>query len=89
MGIFTGIIVYLMLYWLSLFWVLPWGNKPIGTTEGGKAVASAPENPRILKKFLITAVLAAVLWLIVYYLIDVRMFDFQEMAQQMREEDLK
>lgn len=89
MGIFTGIIVYLMIYWLVIFWVLPWGNKPTGTTEGGKTVASAPKNPRILKKFLITGVLSAVIWLVVYYLIDIKLLDFHEMARAMHEEDMK
>lgn len=88
MGIFTGIIVYLMVYWLVLFWVLPWGNTPTGTTDGGKTVASAPINPRIVKKFIITGVLALAVWIVVYIMIDVKFFDFHEIAEQMRQEDM-
>lgn len=88
MGIFTGIIVYLMVYWLVLFWVLPWGNDPTGTTDGGKTVASAPINPRIVKKFIITGVITAIIWGVLYVLIDIKLFDFQEIAKQMYEEDI-
>ena len=89
MGIFTGIIVYLMVYWLVLFWVLPWGNKPTGTTDGGKTVASAPINPRIVRKFIITGVISAIIWIIVYILIDIKVIDFYEIARSMREEDVQ
>ncbi len=88
MSIFTGIIVYLMLYWLVLYWVLPWGNTPTGTTEGG-TIASAPKNPRIIKKFIITGCLTAIVWSIVYLLIESGMINFYEMAREMRAEDLK
>ena len=88
MGIFTGIIVYLMIYWLVLFWVLPWGNTPTGTTDGGKTVASAPINPRIVKKFLITGVLSLIVWGIVFYLIENQAVDFYQYAQDMHAEDM-
>ena len=89
MGIFTGIIVYLMVYWLVIFWVLPWGNKPTETTDGGKTVASAPINPRIVKKFIITGIISALIWIVVYILIDMQVLDFYEMAREMKEEDFK
>jgi len=89
MGIFTGIIVYLMIYWLVIFWVLPWGNKPTDTTDGGTTVASAPTNPRIVKKLLITGLISALIWSITYVLIDMGFVDFYEMAREMKEEDLR
>ena len=44
MTIFTGIILYIMIYWLMLFAVLPFGNKPVEEVELGNAT-SAPANP--------------------------------------------
>ena len=35
MSVFTGIIVYLLIFWTVLFTVLPWGNRaPERQTEG-------------------------------------------------------
>ena len=72
-----------------IFWVLPWGNKPTETTDGGKTVASAPINPRIVKKFIITGVISALIWIVVYILIDMQVIDFYEMAREMKEEDFQ
>ena len=49
MGIFTGLAVYFVVWWITLFMVLPWGNKPDATVQEGN-VASAPAKPRIALK---------------------------------------
>ena len=61
MDIVSGIVVYILLWWWVLFMVLPFGAKAPETIEKGHAT-SAPERPRLLKKMLITSVIAAVLW---------------------------
>ncbi len=86
MSIFTGIILYLMIYWLAIFAVLPFGNKPVDEPELGNATG-APANPRMKQKFLITAMVAAVIWLIVFFLIKFDVIDFYAIARQMTEED--
>ncbi len=88
MGVFTGFIVYLLIYGLTLFTVLPWGHISKGTTEGG-TVASAPEDPKLLKKFIITALISMAVWCVVYILIQMEIINFYEIARSMREEDLK
>lgn len=89
MSVFTGIVLYLMIYWTALFAILPWGVRApeedelqLGNSTG------APVNPRIKQKFLITAVVAAVIWGIVFALIQYEVIDFYGIARHMSEEDL-
>lgn len=61
MDIVSGIVVYILLWWWVLFMVLPFGAKAPETVETGHA-PSAPQRPMLVKKMLITTVIAAVLW---------------------------
>lgn len=88
MSLFTGFVLYLIIFWVTLFAVLPWGNRPHGETRHGTA-GSAPENPRIGRKFLVTAGISAVLWGIVFALIQMDVLDFYDLAAQMAAEDGK
>lgn len=90
MSVFTGIVLYLLLFWTTLFAVLPWGNRAPEESElqTGNA-GSAPVNPRIKQKFLATAILAAILWGVVFALIHFGVIDFYGIARQMSEEDLR
>ncbi len=87
MSIFTGIVLYLMLYWVCLFAILPWRNQPPENIETGHSTG-APANPRIKQKFFITAFVAAAVWLFVFTLIKIDVIDFYEIGRQMSEEDL-
>lgn len=78
MGWVSGIAVYIVIWWLVIFMVLPWGVQPIeqGDVEKGHA-ASAPLRPRILRKVAITTVISAVLWLIAYAIIESDLITFR------------
>lgn len=67
--------------------VLPWGNDVPETAETGMA-GSAPANPRIKQKFLITFVVATVVWSIIAVLIHLDVIDFYEISREMVAEDL-
>jgi predicted secreted protein len=63
MDIFTGIIVYLLIWWTALFAVLPIGTKPVEDADpeaGGWR--GAPARPLLGRKLIGTTVLATVLW---------------------------
>jgi predicted secreted protein len=63
MGWFTGIMVFVVMWFLILFMVLPWGaHSPheAGQSSEPGHMPSAPSNPRIGLKFLITTGLAIV-----------------------------
>jgi len=83
---FTGFIAFLMIWWTSLFAVLPWGNRTEEKPEQGNAT-SAPANPRIKMKFLVTTGISIVLWLILYILIELQIVDFFNIAEEMMIED--
>jgi predicted secreted protein len=61
MSVYTGIMVYLVIWWTVIFAVLPWGNRPPEIVEKGHAT-SAPAKPRLLIKFAVTTVIAALIW---------------------------
>lgn len=65
MGWGPGIVVFVIIWWLVLFCVLPWGVRQPDTLEPGHA-AGAPEHPRMWLRFLVTTLIAAVLWGIFY-----------------------
>lgn len=59
----SGCAFYLIIWWVVLFAVLPWGVQTISSEDVGKGHASsAPRNPRILMKAAITSVIAGVIW---------------------------
>ncbi|MBA3813024.1 MAG: DUF1467 family protein [Alphaproteobacteria bacterium] len=61
----TSIVVYVMIWVVVLFMVLPWGVRIPNRVEQGHA-DSAPERPYIGLKLLITSVLSAFFWVIAY-----------------------
>ena len=74
MSIFTGFVVYAVIWWLVLFTVLPWGAHPVDNPEKGHAT-SAPKNPNLKIKFLVTTVIAAILWYFTKLVIDNDLFN--------------
>lgn len=66
---FTGVMVYIVVWWVVLFAVLPWGVRVPEQQEAGHA-SSAPANPRLWLKGAITTVVAAVIWVGIYYVVE-------------------
>ncbi len=76
MDIFTSALTFVIVWWLVLFMVLPFGAAPPDDIQPGNA-KSAPAKPRMLIKLLITTVMAAfltaaVIWFLQSGLIEVR-----------------
>ena len=86
MSVVAGIIVYLMIFWTLLFAILPWGNHAPAKTETGMA-GSAPARPRIKQKFLICGGISAVIWVIIFALVQFEVINFYEMSREMVMED--
>ncbi len=76
MGIVSGIVVYIIVWWLVLFVVLPWGVRVPEKTERGMA-DSAPEHPRIGLKAAITTIIASVIWIAIFYVIEADIISFR------------
>ena len=72
----TGVVVYLIVWWLVLFMVLPWGVRVPDEPEEGHAT-SAPVRPRLLIKFAATTVIAGIVWGIVFWLVQSDLISFR------------
>ncbi len=77
MGITSGIVVFIIIWWLVLFTVLPWGVHVPDETKPGFAT-SAPDKPRLWLKFAITTLIAAALWGVAYYIIGSDLISFRQ-----------
>jgi predicted secreted protein len=66
----SGIAVYVLIWWVTLFAILPIGTRPVpeGDPEGGWR--GLPERPMMLRKVALTSAVAAALWLGVYGLVQ-------------------
>ena len=71
MNWFTGILVYIIVWWLVLFTVLPWGVRPPVEPKPGHAT-SAPERPRMWLKAGVTSLIAAAIWAFIYLALENR-----------------
>jgi predicted secreted protein len=69
MTLATGIAMYLVIWWIVLFAVLPFGVKPAADPGRGQ-MGGAPEKPMMGKKVLWTSVLAAAVWLLIFAIVQ-------------------
>ncbi len=79
MDIVSGLVVYILLWWWVFFMVLPFGNRPADAPEPGHAT-SAPAKPRLRLKMAITTLIAALLFVLVWWIITSGFISFREMA---------
>ena len=63
-----GIVAYVIIWWVVLFAVLPFGVRPAPLGDPGHA-AGAPANPRLALKAAVTTAIAALIWLGLYALL--------------------
>ena len=68
MGLVSGLVVYILLWWWVFLMTLPFGVRYPDTVEKGHAT-SAPAKPHLWRKALITTVISSVLFAIVYWVI--------------------
>ena len=61
MSVVSAIVVYIIVWWMLWFMVLPWGVRAPERVEPGHA-DSAPERPMLRRKVWITTALAALVW---------------------------
>jgi predicted secreted protein len=71
MGIVTGIVVYVILWWLVFFMVLPFGVQRNETPEEGHD-PGAPKRALIGRKMLITTAVAAALFAVYWAVVECR-----------------
>lgn len=58
----TGIVLYVLIWWIALFAVLPIGTHPVEDPDDTSGWRGAPERPRLLMKVIATTVVATIIW---------------------------
>jgi predicted secreted protein len=66
----TGIVLYVLIWWIALFAVLPIGTRSIAEPDEISGVRGAPAKPRLWMKVGLTTLVACVVWLAVFALIE-------------------
>ena len=70
----TGsLIVYISIWWIVFFSVLPIGIKSQNAKLSDDLRGNdrgAPKNPKIAKKFFITTLITSIIFLVIYYLVS-------------------
>lgn len=77
MPIVTAIALYFVIWWITLFAVLPLGTKPVADADPQTGWRGAPERPQILRKVLINTVVAAMVWLAIYLTVTSGLISFR------------
>lgn len=76
MSVFTGIAIYLTIWWTVLFSVLPIGvtsHAEAGIDKGDGGDPGAPVDPKLKKKFVTTTIISTVLWVILFLVLHFKL----------------
>ena len=85
MNFVSSIVVFVCIWWIVMFCVLPIGlsGQPKDYDKENMAAPGAPDNPQIKKKVLLTTAISLVLWVISYMIISSGLIDFREMSENL------
>ena len=62
MGWFTAVVLYLLIWWVVLFAVLPFWTRPNPEPDVQSGWRGAPAKPHIGRKIIATTLVAALVW---------------------------
>jgi predicted secreted protein len=80
MNLFLGIAIFLIVWWLTFFTMLPIGARSLHETDeqGVPGVErGAPKAPNLLFKMALTTAIAAIVWLLVAWAISVDLWNMR------------
>jgi predicted secreted protein len=81
-GVMTQILIFLVIWWLTLFAVLPWGVRRTESSDAGHD-PGAPANPMLLKKAIVTTAVAGVIWGAIFIVFRVYGFTMLQFIEQL------
>ncbi|MDA9624534.1 DUF1467 family protein [Pelagibacteraceae bacterium] len=84
MGVTGSLIVYISIWWIVFFSVLPVGissNKQKFSDNIQGNDPGAPKNPKIIKKFIVTTLITSILFLGIYCIVELGYFNLREYLQ--------
>jgi predicted secreted protein len=73
----SGVVLYILIWWVTLFAMLPIGTSPRPDADTVSGWRGAPVRPRLRAKLLWTTVVSAVLWGIAYWVIASEYLSFR------------
>ena len=83
MSFVSIIAVYFVVWWIVLFAVLPFGMR--SQEDEGEVtlgtVASAPHNPRLLRKAIATTIVAAIVTFGIWFVVDYLGYGVEELGE--------
>lgn len=59
---FTGVVLYVLIWWTVLFAILPIGTRPMAEPDADTGWRGAPDRPRMLRKVAWTTLAATLVW---------------------------
>ena len=77
---FTQAAIFLLIWFVILFAVLPWGVRPSAEPEPGHD-PGAPANPQLGRKAIATTVISLLLWGVYFYVTQVLGISLLSLAQ--------
>ena len=88
MNVAGGIVVYLLVWWMVLFTMLPQGVvADEDALEDPSLASGSPKDPKLSHKFKKTTLIAALVWIVIYFVLEWAPIDLYDIAQNMSEED--
>ena len=84
MGLTGSIIVYVIMWWIVFFSVLPVGiqsKKEIFKEKFGGNDPGATNKKKILTKFLTTTLITTIIFAVIYYLVKINLLNLREFLQ--------
>ena len=82
MSILNAITVYVLVWWMVIFCVLPFNIETINNPKDG-TMPGAPIHAGMKKKLILTTCIASVVWLIIYLIIKSDLISFHDIAGRM------
>jgi predicted secreted protein len=76
MNWFVAVATYVVIWWIVIFAVLPFGVRRADAPEPGHD-AGAPQNPRLRLKAAVTTIVAGLLWLALYWAVNADLISFR------------
>lgn len=70
MGLVSGVLIYFLIWWISLFVVLPMGVERNHAPEKGQD-PGAPKTAGMKQKIKFNTLLAAGIWLLCYFVLEI------------------
>ena len=82
MDLVSGIIVFLMTWWMVFFMALPFGGQASTNPEKGHDTG-APKITYLKEKLLVTTIISLSLWFVIDHLIQINIIDFRDLGRNL------